>query len=141
MTNYVLKLKPLAITKIVVAMLIMVMGVLLAVKNGGTTEADKHAMLGGGTIIIAIGTFFCITKPEVLYFFGIIFFFIGSFGLTTYALTGPQSYLIMALPNGFALLDIMTIQLTLVVGVMMLVVMRIGKHFLWDDRVLTDELY
>ncbi len=148
MNNY--KLRPVAITKLVVVILIMAIGVMMAVKNGGTTQADKYAMLGGGAIVIAFGTVFCTVKvaafgtiiPGFLYFFGTIFFPVGSFGMTTYALSGPNDFLFVALPGSqFLLIDLITMQLALVITIMLLVVMRIGKHFLWDDRVLTDELY
>ncbi|MFA4818352.1 MAG: hypothetical protein WC621_00755 [Patescibacteria group bacterium] len=138
MNNY--SLKPLSIVKIVVVILIMAAGVILAVKNGGATQAEKYTMLNGGAIIIAIGTVFCIIKPELLYFFGIIFFSIGSFGVTTYALTGPEDYMLITLPNNqIMLVSLIPMQLVLVGAIMMLVIMRIGKHFLYDDRMLTEE--
>jgi len=148
MNNYSLKLKPLAITKVVVIVLLMAIGVILATKIGGTTQADKYEMLSGGAIAITFGTVFCTIKgtafgtiiPGLLYFFGIIFFSIGSFGVATYALTGPNDFLFVALPsNQFLLIDLITMQLALVITIMLLVVVRIGKHFLWDDRVLTEE--
>lgn len=146
MNNY--SLKPLAITKIVVAILIMVIGVILAAKNGGTTQADKYEMLGGGAIAIAFGTVFCTIKgtafgtiiPGLLYFFGIIFLSVGSFGVATYALTGPNDFLFVALPsNHFLLIGLIPMQLALVIAIMLLVIARIGKHFLWDDRILVEE--
>ncbi len=139
MDKYALKLKPLAITKIFVVVLLMVMGILFASKNNHTVEVDNYAMLGGGAILIGLGTVFCIIKPGVLYFFGLIWLNIGSFGVSTYALMGPQGYFIVTLPGGFVFLDLISIKLTLATVVMGLVVVRIAKHFLWDDRVLVEE--
>jgi len=137
MTNYVLKLEPLAITKTVVVILVLVIG-MLAAKNGHTSQEEKYVMLGGGAVLIGIGTLFCTIKPEILYFFGIIVLTIGSIGVTSFALTGPRDYFIVHLPNGFALLDLIVAQLTLVIVVMLLAVIRIGKHFL-EDKVLVEE--
>lgn len=142
MEKYVLKLKPLAITKTVVVIMIMVVGFLLALKSSGVTaESEKYIQLGGGAILIGIGAGFCMSKYQVLYFFGIIWLFAGSFGLTTYALIGQQQYFVVYLSTSIVMINVIAAQLTLVIAVMVLAIFRIAKHFLCDDKVLIENFY